>query len=60
MSEETKVQCPACTAELTPETVECPWCGHLMTSETDEIPAATAHETIAEWFEPELAPGVCR
>jgi len=36
MSEETKVQCPACTAELTPGTVECPWCGRLISPKKDE------------------------
>jgi hypothetical protein len=36
MSEETNVQCPACTAELPPQTIECPWCGHLLTPSTEE------------------------
>jgi hypothetical protein len=36
MSEEAKVQCPACTAELTSGTVECPWCGHLISPKKDE------------------------
>lgn len=53
MSEENSVQCPACTAELTPETVECPWCGHLMTPKAGEILAEAVPEQIKEWFEPE-------
>ena len=56
MSEETKIQCPACTAELTPETVECPWCGRLMTPKAEEKPSEEAPERIRDWFEPEPAP----
>lgn len=56
MSEETNVQCPACTAELTPGTVECPWCGHLMTPKAEETPSEEASERIKEWFEPEPIP----
>ena len=56
MSEETNVQCPACTAELTPGTVECPWCGHLMTPKAEETPSEEAPERIRDWFEPEPIP----
>lgn len=56
MSEETNVQCPACTAELTSETVECPWCGHLMTPRAEETPSEEAPERIKDWFEPEAIP----
>ena len=56
MSEETNVQCPACTAELTPETVECPWCGHLMTPKAEEKPSEEAPDRIKDWFEPEPIP----
>lgn len=56
MSEETKIQCPACTAELTPEKVECPWCGHLMNPKTVERPSEEAPERIKDWFEPEPIP----
>lgn len=56
MSEETKIQCPACTAELTPGTIECPWCGHLMTSKVEETPSEEAPDRIKEWFEPEPIP----
>ncbi len=37
MSEETNVQCPACTAELPPATIECPWCGHLLTPRIEQV-----------------------
>ncbi len=56
MSEETKIQCPACTAELTPDTVECPWCGHLMTPKAEEKPSEEAPDRIKDWFEPEPTP----
>lgn len=56
MSEETKIQCPACTAELTPETIECPWCGHMMTPKAEEIPSEEVPDRIKDWFEPEPAP----
>lgn len=56
MSEETNVQCPACTAELTPQTVECPWCGHLMTRKVEETPSEEAPDRIRDWFEPEPTP----
>ena len=53
MSEETKVQCPACTAELTPGTVECPWCGHLMTPRVGDILLAELAQAEEERIEPE-------
>ncbi len=56
MSEETNVQCPACTAELTPGTIECPWCGHLMTPKAEETPSEEAPDRIRDWFEPEPIP----
>ena len=56
MSEETKIQCPACTAELPPETIECPWCGHVMTPNAEETPSEENPDRIRDWFEPELAP----
>ena len=56
MSEETKIQCPACTAELTPDTVECPWCGHMMTPKVEEKPSEEAPDRIKDWFEPEPTP----
>lgn len=56
MSEETKIQCPACTAELTPGTIECPWCGHLLTPKVEETPSEEAPDRIKEWFEPEPIP----
>lgn len=56
MSEETKIQCPACTAELTTETIECPWCGHMMTPKAEEKPSEEAPERIRDWFEPEPIP----
>ena len=56
MSEETKIQCPACTAELTPETIECPWCGHMMTPKAEEIPSEEVPDRIKDWFEPEPIP----
>ena len=56
MSEETKIQCPACTAELTPETIECPWCGHMMTPKAEEIHSEEVPDRIKDWFEPEPAP----
>ncbi len=56
MSEETNVQCPACTAELTAETIECPWCGHMMTPKAEEKPSEEAPERIRDWFEPEPIP----
>ena len=56
MSEETKIQCPACTAELTPDTVECPWCGHMRTPKVEEKPSEEAPDRIKDWFEPEPTP----
>ena len=56
MSEEPNVQCPACTAELTPETIECPWCGHMMTPKAEEKPSEEAPDRIKDWFEPEPIP----
>ena len=56
MSEETKIQCPACTAELLPETIECPWCGHMMTPKAEETPSEEAPDRIKDWFEPEPIP----
>ena len=56
MSEETKIQCPACTAELTPETIECPWCGHMMTPKAEETPSEETPDRIRNWFEPEPIP----
>lgn len=53
MSEETKVQCPACTAELTPGTVECPWCGHLLTPRVQEVLLAELAQAEEELAEPE-------
>ena len=55
MSEEIKVQCPACTAELTPGTVECPWCGHLMTPRVEDILLAELAQAEEELIEPEPA-----
>ena len=56
MSEETKVQCPACTAELTPGTVECPWCGHLMSPRVEDILLAELAQAEEELIEPEPIP----
>ena len=56
MSEETKIQCPACTAQLTPETVECPWCGHLMTPKAEEPPSKEPSAQLNDQFEPEPIP----
>jgi len=53
MSEEIKVQCPACTAELTPGTVECPWCGHLMTPRVEDVLLAELAQAEEERIEPE-------
>lgn len=53
MSEETKIQCPACTAELPAETVECPWCGRLLTPKVEAAHAETAFVPQEETIEPE-------
>ena len=55
MSEETNIQCPACTAELPPETVECPWCGHLMTPRVEDVLLAELAQAEKEHLEPEAA-----
>ena len=56
MSEETNVQCPACTAELPLETVECPWCGHLMTPRVEAILLEELAQQQEEGIEPEPIP----
>ena len=53
MNEETKIQCPACTAELTPETVECPWCGYLIPQRKEESLVDVILGSQAEASEPE-------
>ena len=56
MSEKTNVQCPACTAELPPETVECPWCGHLMTPRGEVTQQEVVSQPQGEIVEPEPTP----
>ncbi len=56
MSEKTNVHCPACTAELPPETVECPWCGHLMTPRGEVTQQEVISQPQGEIVEPEPTP----
>lgn len=53
MSEETKIQCPACTAELAPGTVECPWCGYLIPPKKEESLVDVILGSQTEEIEPE-------
>ena len=56
LSEKSNVRCPACTAELPPETVECPWCGHLMTPKGEVTPQEVVSQPQGEIVEPEPTP----
>ncbi len=53
MSEETKIQCPACTAELPAGTVQCPWCGYLLTPKVEESHVEAPAQLQEEVVEPE-------
>ncbi len=55
MSEETNIQCPACTAELTSGTIECPWCGHMMTPRIEQVLMEELTKQEEENSEPALA-----